>query len=139
MGRDVLYMRTYHSSSCSVYVEAYIHTYYAIEYMHGTPLFFVLLAKYAAPVLFLLLCGYFVFRYREKRRESEKPAQDKPMNREEVYAEKINATVKTKAVFSDLADQMLYQVMRFGQKMAVAYSMTQDSKTSVLPAVQEQS
>ena len=62
-------------------VEAYIHTYYAIEYMHGAPLFFVLLAKYAAPVLFLLLCGYFVFRYKEKRRESEKPAQDKPMNR----------------------------------------------------------
>lgn len=120
-------------------VEAYIHTYYAIEYMHGAPLFCVLLAKYAAPVLFLLLCVYFVFRYREKRRESEKPAQDKPMNREEVYAEKINATVKTKAVFSDQADQMLYQVMRFWQKMAVAYSMTQDSKTSVLPAVQEQS
>lgn len=43
-------------------VEAYIHTYYAIEYMHGAPLFFVLLAKYAAPVLFLLLFGYFVFR-----------------------------------------------------------------------------
>ena len=61
------------------------------------------------------------------------------MNREEVYAEKINATVKTKAVFSDQANQMLYQVMRFWQKMAVAYSMTQDSKTSVLPAVQEQS
>ena len=118
-------------AAAAVYmVEAYIHTYYAIEYMHGAPLFFVLLAKYAAPVLFLLLCGYFVFRYREKRRESEKPAQDKPMNREEVYAEKINATVKTKAVFSDQADQMLYQVMRFGQKMAVAYSMTQDSKTS---------
>lgn len=127
-------------AAAAVYmVEAYIHTYYAIEYMHGTPLFFVLLAKYAAPVLFLLLCGYFAFRYREKRRESEKPAQEKPMNREEVYAEKINATVKTKAVFSDQADQMLYQVKRFGQKMAVTYSMTQDSKTSVLPAVQEQS
>lgn len=113
-------------AAAAVYmVEAYIHTYYAIEYMHGAPLFCVLLAKYAAPVLFLLLCVYFVFRYREKRRESEKP-----MNREEVYAEKINATVKTKAVFSDQADQMLYQVMRFGQKMAVAYSMTQDSKTS---------
>ena len=118
-------------AAAAVYmVEAYIHTYYAIEYMHGASLFFVLLAKYAAPTLFLLLCGYFVFRYREKRRESEKPAQDKPMNREEVYAEKINATVKTKAVFSDQADQMLYQVKRFGQKMAVAYSMTQDSKTS---------
>ena len=65
-------------AAATVYmVEAYIHTYYAIEYMHGAPLFFVLLAKYAAPVLFLLLCVYFVFRYREKRRESEKPAQDK--------------------------------------------------------------
>ena len=117
---------------------------YSDENMHGAPLFCVLLAKYGAPVLFLLLCGYFVFRHREKRRESEKPAKYKPMNKEEVYAEKINATVKTKAVFSDQADQMLYQVMRFGQKMAVAYSMTQDSKTqdsktSVLPAVQEQS
>lgn len=62
-------------AAAAVYmVEAYIHTYYAIEYMHGAPLFFVLLAKYAAPVLFLLLCGYFVFRYKEKRRESEKPA-----------------------------------------------------------------
>ena len=118
-------------AAAAVYmVEAYIHTYYAIEYMHGAPLFFVLLAKYAAPTLFLLLCGYFVFRYREKRRESEKPAQEKPLNREETYAEKINAIVKTKAVFSDQADQMLYQVNRFGQKMAVAYSMTQDSKTS---------
>ena len=118
-------------AAAAVYmVEAYIHTYYAIEYMHGAPLFFVLLAKYAAPTLFLLLCGYFVFRYREKRRESEKPAQEKPLNREETYAEKINAIVKTKAVFSDQADQMLYQVKRFGQKMAVAYSMTQDSKTS---------
>ena len=106
-------------AAAAVYmVEAYIHTYYAIEYMHGAPLFFVLLAKYAAPVLFLLLCGYFVFRYREKRRESEKPAQDKLVNREEAYAEKIYATVKTKAVFSDQANQMLYQVM------------TQDSKTS---------
>lgn len=111
-------------------VETYISTYYTIEYMHGTSLFLILLAKYAAPVLFLLLCGYFVFRYMEKRRESEKPVQDKLVNREEAYAEKIYATVKTKAVFSDQANQMLYQVMRFGQKMAVAYSMTQDSKTS---------
>ena len=108
-------------AAAAVYmVEAYIHTYYAIEYMHGAPLFFVLLAKYAAPVLFLLLCVYFVFRYREKRRESEKPAQDKQENREEVYAEKINATVKTKAVFSDQADQMLYQVMRFGRQLSSA-------------------
>lgn len=118
-------------AAAAVYmVEAYIHTYYAIEYMHGAPLFFVLLAKYAAPVLFLLLCGYFVFRHREKQQEPEKPAQEKLVNREETYAEKINAIVKTKAVFSDQADQMLYQVKRFGQKMAVAYSMTQDGKTS---------
>lgn len=42
-------------AAAAVYmVEAYIHTYYAIEYMHGASLFFVLLAKYAAPVLFLL-------------------------------------------------------------------------------------
>ena len=32
-------------AAAAVYmVEAYIHTYYAIEYMHGAPLFFVLLA-----------------------------------------------------------------------------------------------
>lgn len=42
-------------------VEAYIHTYYAIEYMHGTSLFFVLLAKYGTPVLFLLLCAYVAY------------------------------------------------------------------------------
>ena len=94
-------------AAAAVYmVEAYIHTYYAIEYMHGAPLFFVLLAKYAAPVLFLLLCGYFVFRHREKHQEPEKPAQEKLVNREEAYAEKINAIVKTKAVFSDQADQI---------------------------------
>lgn len=69
-------------AAATVYmVEAYIHTYYAIEYMHGAPLFCVLLAKYGAPVLFLLLCGYFVFRHREKRRESEKPAKaDRDVN-----------------------------------------------------------
>lgn len=39
-------------AAAAVYmVEAYIHTYYAIEYMHGAPLFFVLLAKYAADSL----------------------------------------------------------------------------------------
>ena len=45
-------------------VEAYIHTYYAVEYMHGTPLFFVLLAQYGVPVLFLLLCAH---RRKEKK------------------------------------------------------------------------
>ena len=45
-------------AAAAVYmVEAYIHTYYAIEYMHGAPLFFVLLAKYAAPVLFCSCAG----------------------------------------------------------------------------------
>lgn len=44
-------------AAAAVYmVEAYIHTYYAIEYMHGTPLFFVLLAKYAAPAPVRVLC-----------------------------------------------------------------------------------
>ena len=77
-------------AAAAVYmVEAYIHSYYAIEYMHGAPLFFVLLAKYAAPVLFLLLCGYFVFRYREKRRESEKPAQDKPKTEKKSMRRKL--------------------------------------------------
>lgn len=67
-------------AAAAVYmVEAYIHTYYAIEYMHGAPLFFVLLAKYAAPVLFLLLFGYFVFRYKafaEAFRENEMEEQE---------------------------------------------------------------
>lgn len=56
-------------------VEAYIHTYYAIEYMHGTSLFFVLLAKYGTPVLFLLLCAYVAYRKiakREKHRHQSK-------------------------------------------------------------------
>lgn len=39
-------------------VETYISTYYTIEYMHGTSLFLILLAKYGTPVLFLLLCAY---------------------------------------------------------------------------------
>ena len=35
-------------AAAAVYmVEAYIHTYYAIEYMHGAPLFFVLLGETA--------------------------------------------------------------------------------------------
>ena len=68
-------------AAAAVYmVEAYIHTYYAIEYMHGAPLFFVLLAKYAAPVLFLLLCVYFVFRYREKIRGTVMGRRISPSN-----------------------------------------------------------
>ena len=43
-------------------VETYISTYYTIEYMHGTSLFLILLAKYGTPVLFLLLCAYIAYR-----------------------------------------------------------------------------
>ena len=43
---------------------------------------------------------------------------------EEQYADRIKAIVKTKSVFSEQADQMLYQIRRFGSKMATAYSMT---------------
>ena len=50
-------------------VEAYIHTYYAVEYMHGTPLFFVLLAQYGVPVLFLLLCAHIIYKQIEKKRK----------------------------------------------------------------------
>ena len=97
-------------------VEAYIHTYYAVEYMHGTSLFFVLLAQYGVPVLFLLLCAHIIYKQTEKKREKEQT--------------QINAVVGTKTIFSEQADQMRYQVRRFGQKMATAYSMTQDSKIS---------
>ena len=112
-------------------VEAYINTYYAIEYMHGTSLFFVLLAKYGTPVIFLLICAYIAYRRISKNREAQnKSTIEQPTNKEELYTEKIKSSVMTKSVFSEQADQMLYQVRRFGQKMAVAYSMTQDSKTS---------
>ena len=65
-------------------VEAYIHTYYAIEYMHGTSLFFVLLAKYGTPVLFLLLCAYVAYRKIAKKRETSASEQEKqPGNKED--------------------------------------------------------
>ena len=54
-------------------VEAYIHTYYAVEYMHGTSLFFVLLAQYGVPVLFLLLCAHII--YKQNREEKRKRAK----------------------------------------------------------------
>lgn len=38
-------------------VETYISTYYTIEYMHGTSLFLILLAKYGTPVIFVLTDG----------------------------------------------------------------------------------
>lgn len=112
-------------------VEAYIHTYYAVEYMHGTTLFFVLLAQYGVPVLFLLLCAHIIYKQTEKKREKEQSKTDtQAESKEEKYLTQINAVVGTKAIFSEQADQMRYQVRRFGQKMATAYSMTQDSKTS---------
>lgn len=112
-------------------VEAYINTYYAIEYMHGTSLFFVLLAKYGTPVLFLLLCAYIAYHKIAKKREAQnKTAVEQSANKEEQYADRIKTAVKTKSVFSEQADQILYQIRRFGSKMATAYSMTQDSKTS---------
>ena len=112
-------------------VEAYIHTYYAVEYMHGTSLFFVLLAQYGVPVLFLLLCAHIIYKQTEKKREKEQSKTDtQAESKEEKYLTQINAVVGTKAIFSEQADQMRYQIRRFGQKMATAYSMTQDSKTS---------
>lgn len=112
-------------------VEAYINTYYAIEYMHGTSLLFVLLAKYGTPVLFLLLCAYVIYSRISKTQEAQnKSTVEQPTNKEEQYANKIKTIVKTKSVFSEQADQMLYQIRRFGSKMATAYNMTQDSKTS---------
>ena len=112
-------------------VETYISTYYTIEYMHGTSLFLILLAKYGTPVLFLLLCAYIAYRkFLKKQKAAASAASERPTSKEELYTNKIQTAVKTKNVFSEQADQMLYQVRRFGQKMAVAYSMTQDSKTS---------
>lgn len=112
-------------------VETYISTYYTIEYMHGTSLFLVLLAEYGTPVLFLLLCAYIAYRnFLKKQKAAASAASERPTSKEELYTNKIQTAVKTKSVFSEQADQMLYQVRRFGQKMAVAYSMTQDSKTS---------
>lgn len=109
-------------------VEAYIHTYYAVEYMHGTSLFFVLLAQYGVPVL---LCAHIIYKQTEKKREKEQSKTDtQAESKEEKYLTQINAVVGTKAIFSEQADQMRYQIRRFGQKMATAYSMTQDSKTS---------
>lgn len=112
-------------------VETYISTYYTIEYMHGTSLFLILLAKYGTPVLFLLLCAYIAYRkFLKKQKAAASAASERPASKEELYTNKIQTAVKTKSVFSEQADQMLYQVRRFGQKMAVDYSMTQDSKTS---------
>ena len=118
-------------------VEAYIHTYYAVEYMHGTSLFFVLLAQYGVPVLFLLLCAHIIYKQTEKKREKEQNKTDtQAESKEEKYLTQINAVVGTKTIFSEQADQMRYQVRRFGQKMATAYSMTQDTEQVQVNRVQ---
>lgn len=97
----------------------------------GMDLFFVLLAQYGVPVLFLLLCAHIIYKQTEKKREKEQSKTDtQAESKEEKYLTQINAVVGTKAIFSEQTDQMRYQVRRFGQKMATAYSMTQDSKTS---------
>lgn len=100
-------------------VETYISTYYTIEYMHGTSLFLILLAKYGTPVLFLLLCAYIAYRnFLIKQKAAASAASERPTSKEELYTNKIQTAVKTKSVFSEQADQMLYQVRRFGHKMA---------------------
>ena len=64
-------------------VEAYINSYYAIEYMHGTSLFFVLLAKYVTPVIFLLMCAYIAYRRISKNREAQnKSTIEQPTNKD---------------------------------------------------------
>ena len=87
-------------------VEAYIHTYYAVEYMHGTTLFFVLLAQYGVPVLFLLLCVHIIYKQTEKKREKKQSETDtQAESKEEKYLTQINAVVGTKAIFSEQADR----------------------------------
>lgn len=91
----------------------------------------MLLAQYGVPVLFLLLCVHIIYKQTEKKREKKQSETDtQAESKEEKYLTQINAVVGTKAIFSEQADQMRYQVRRFGQKIATAYSMTQDSKTS---------
>lgn len=59
-------------------VETYISTYYTIEYMHGTSLFLILLAKYGTPVLFLLLCAYIAYRNFLKKQKAAASAASEP-------------------------------------------------------------
>lgn len=71
-------------------VETYISTYYTIEYMHGTSLFLILLAKYGTLVLFLLLCAYIVYRKILKKQKAAAPAvPEQPTSKEELYTNKF--------------------------------------------------
>lgn len=76
-------------------VETYISTYYTIEYMHGTSLFLILLAKYGTPVLFLLLCAYIAYRnLLKKQKAAASAASERPTSKEELYTNKIQTAVK---------------------------------------------
>lgn len=71
-------------------VETYISTYYTIEYMHGTSLFLILLAKYGTPVLFLLLCAYIAYRnFLKKQKAAASATSEWPTSKEELYTNKI--------------------------------------------------
>lgn len=64
-------------------VETYISTYYTIEYMHGTSLFLILLAKYGTPVLFLLLCAYIAYRnFLKKQKAAASAASERPTSKD---------------------------------------------------------
>jgi hypothetical protein len=75
-------------------VETYISTYYTIEYMHGTSLFLILLAKYGTPVLFLLLCAYIAYRnFLKKQKAAASAASEWPTSKEELYTNKIQTAL----------------------------------------------
>lgn len=75
-------------------VETYISTYYTIEYMHGTSLFLILLAKYGTPVLFLLLCAYIAYRnFLKKQKAAASAASERPTSKEELYTNKIQTAL----------------------------------------------
>ena len=75
-------------------VETYISTYYTIEYMHGTALFLILLAKYGTPVLFLLLCAYIAYRnFLKKQKAAASAASERPTSKEELYTNKIQTAL----------------------------------------------
>ena len=73
-------------------VETYISTYYTIEYMHGTSLFLILLAKYGTPVLFLLLCAYIAYRNFLKKQKAAASAASVYKQRRAVYQQNSNGS-----------------------------------------------
>lgn len=103
-------------------VETYISTYYTIEYMHGTSLFLILLAKYGTPVLFLLLCAYIAYRnFLKKQKAAASAASERPTSKEELYTNKIQAAVKTKSVFSEQADPSKFRVDKKQNRLIYSY------------------